>query len=441
MDTAILAEEEGYRPALEGEPRLLAETLYQPISADEPCGSLLEDYEFTPMELACKTKPARYSGDKEIEPAVPPNYPGARDIAVGLLSKTRDLRLLARLGEIEANVNGPVGLYAALHLLHHYVSEHWSEVHPATGEELLSRRERALSPIRDQKKIGRAFEKWTVFEGVGLAGPITLRQLLIAAGARRPLSSEQPFEVSWLNDLVLESNAAKPVLWARYGLLAAADVTAELSAQIKAHEPSARQFSGLEEVLREQAQSLKAFCDPIETATEETQPVDALSEAEDAPEQAAVSAPVPQQGALATRDEANTLLDDVITYYAKEARSSPIPLVLLKVREKLDVSFSEWRTILAGSGTDEVMLEIESVDASQLDTFRENAGSVINDRRSVAQALDQLAAYYERTEPTNPASLIFKKTKSLVETSFLDTLRELAPKGEGVVALRLGQAQ
>ena len=75
----------------------------------------------------------------------------ARKLALNLIHRSRDLRILARFCEIEANVNGPFGFHAALHLLHHYISKHWNDVHPAAGEDLLFQREKVI--VRDYPNL------------------------------------------------------------------------------------------------------------------------------------------------------------------------------------------------------------------------------------------------------------------------------------------------
>jgi type VI secretion system protein ImpA len=49
-----------------------------------------------------------------------------------------------------------------------------------------------------------------------------------------------------------------------------------------------------------------------------------------------------------------------------------------------------------------------------------------------------ICAYLERSEPTNPAQLLLRRAERLIDKSFLQLVRDLAPDAVGEVARIMG---
>jgi type VI secretion system protein ImpA len=60
-------------------------------------------------------------------------------------------------------------------------------------------------------------------------------------------------------------------------------------------------------------------------------------------------------------------------------------------------------------------------------------------REDVVRALEKIAAYYQRNEPSSPVPLLLERCKRLVTMSFLEILNELAPDGLKQVELATGK--
>jgi type VI secretion system protein ImpA len=54
------------------------------------------------------------------------------------------------------------------------------------------------------------------------------------------------------------------------------------------------------------------------------------------------------------------------------------------------------------------------------------------------RAIDMVCDYLERTEPTNPAQLLLRRARKLVDKNFLELVREFAPQSVEEVARILG---
>jgi type VI secretion system protein ImpA len=49
-------------------------------------------------------------------------------------------------------------------------------------------------------------------------------------------------------------------------------------------------------------------------------------------------------------------------------------------------------------------------------------------RNDALRAIDMVCEYLERTEPTNPAQLLLRRARKLVNKNFVELVRELAPE-------------
>ena len=65
---------------------------------------------------------------------------------------------------------------------------------------------------------------------------------------------------------------------------------------------------------------------------------------------------------------------------------------------------------------------------------RSGLPGVIDTRADALKAIDMVCDYLERTEPTNPAQLLLRRARRLVNKNFLELVRELAPESLGEVA-------
>jgi type VI secretion system protein ImpA len=53
----------------------------------------------------------------------------------------------------------------------------------------------------------------------------------------------------------------------------------------------------------------------------------------------------------------------------------------------------------------------------------------INNRRDVERALDQIIAFYERTEPSSPIPHLARRMRRMVPMDFVELMAEIAPSG------------
>jgi type VI secretion system protein ImpA len=80
------------------------------------------------------------------------------------------------------------------------------------------------------------------------------------------------------------------------------------------------------------------------------------------------------------------------------------------------------------------------VDDRAIEVRPTAAGEVISSRADVAATLDRLCAYYARHEPASPVPLLLGRARSLIDKSFVDLLKELAPEGLAQLTQVIGTA-
>ena len=63
----------------------------------------------------------------------------------------------------------------------------------------------------------------------------------------------------------------------------------------------------------------------------------------------------------------------------------------------------------------------------------------ITNRTDVLRALDEICAYYRRSEPSSPVPLLLGRARRLVDLDFYSIIKDLAPDGEAQVLNISGQ--
>jgi type VI secretion system protein ImpA len=62
----------------------------------------------------------------------------------------------------------------------------------------------------------------------------------------------------------------------------------------------------------------------------------------------------------------------------------------------------------------------------------------IHSRQDAVKAIQMICAYLDQSEPTNPAQLLLRRAERLIDKSFLDLIKDLAPDASAEVARILG---
>lgn len=87
--------------------------------------------------------------------------------------------------------------------------------------------------------------------------------------------------------------------------------------------------------------------------------------------------------------------------------------------------FAEDSTNTGASDTD----ESPASEMRSTDNAPTRSNGPISSRADVIRALDQIADYYQKHEPSSPVPLFIKRARSMVDKDFLEIIRDMAPDG------------
>lgn len=111
------------------------ESLLADITPEAPCGEdLAYDQAMLLLDNEFRGKPEQQMGDS-ISEAVEPNWENVKDMAVSLLERSRDLRVIIQLTAALIELEGVEGLKSGLSLLQQSLARHWEHVHPQLDSE------------------------------------------------------------------------------------------------------------------------------------------------------------------------------------------------------------------------------------------------------------------------------------------------------------------
>ncbi|MFK7942652.1 MAG: type VI secretion system ImpA family N-terminal domain-containing protein [Paracoccaceae bacterium] len=344
--------------------------LYAPVSDDAPCGPVLDRSAFVALDGMCTEIPGKFDHLTRTDlPATPPDFRAARPAAIKLLEESRDLRPLSHLIQIEANVNGALGLHAAAHLLLHLCETEWEGLHPgpASEEAELNQRRRALDRIRNRRRVVIALEGGTIFKSKSVFGEVRLRDLMMATGALQAPGGETPADRSAIAEMIANADAVEAVTETRKALDATAKIFRRLGKLFEEKFDRPILLGSIPEDLEKYAKVVAEFESPGEPVASEGGSEDEQSIASATPEQSQ-SAHI---GPISSPEDADLLLDGILGFYAQSAPSSPIALILLRLRELRSASFIDWIDATGSNGPEKAAFELGNVDVSALQSLAE----------------------------------------------------------------------
>lgn len=331
-------------------------SLLTQISPESPSGEdLAYDPAFDEMVRAAKGQEAETMvGSKD---PIDPDWKGAASLALGLLSRTKDLRVAVILTRSLFHMHGFSGLRNGLTLTRRLLTEFWDSVHPQLDPDDdmdptarlnalmdLRGRETLLNPVRTTPLVtSRVF------------GPVTIRDLEIAGGkAPQPAATEAPtLDAASIKgafqecELVQLRDAASAVAAAKGEIeqIESAIVGHADSSQAPDFAPLSGLLTEANTVLQEQLRERMAQESPTATSVPEA----SLDEPGGTPTPAGNN-PRSRIGAIGSREDAVRMMDKICDYYARNEPSSPVPLLLQRARRLATKDFMEiMRDLLPGS--------------------------------------------------------------------------------------------
>lgn len=322
------------------------ETLLAPVSPAQPCGENLEyDADFQAMEQASLGKAEQQFGDTII-PAEPADWTRVEKLAVALLARTKDLRVMLALTHAWTHRRGLEGYAEGLSLLGQGMALFWDDMWPSLmeyGEPDPFFRINALAELGDKAALAATLRQTVLLKSNG--DEINVRDAQALLDGTRPDCPSFPGGRARLVDEL--SRPEQPA--------------AGTMQQIEGRLRTIHTF--LVEKLDESG--APAMDELIKTASviasvgrnaEVAAPADAPAPASPAATPASAPAPVGDWRSVQinNRADAQLMLEKVKGYFAQHEPSHPAPLMIERVQRLIELDFMEIIRDLAPDGVNQL---------------------------------------------------------------------------------------
>lgn len=338
------------------------QALLEPLGPDDACGEELEyDPLFTRMEEAAAGKADQQVGDATIE-GEEPQWGQVMELGLELFARTRDLRVAVYLCRALAATEGVSGVLDGLTLLDGLIERYWAEVHPRLDpddDNDPTQRLNAIGSLASPDTVPRSLREAPLVR-LPQFGAFSLRDLEIARGEltvpeeegeeRPDLALIEGGVAACDDDYVhtLHGEAAACVERVRA-------IESRLAGEVGAGQTPdlellTKTLEGIEGVFAQQLATRGIDATPGADSGAEA----ATEEGEDAMEATGAQAGPRNAGGVHSRTDVLRALDEICRYYEANEPSSPIPLLLRRVRGLVTMNFVELVRDIAPEGMGQV---------------------------------------------------------------------------------------
>lgn len=339
--------------------------LLRPISAAAPSGVELRYdplFQSLQQDIEPKTDYERVNG-KEVPRLRPRDWSGLHQTALDLSTQGRDLRLQVTLLRTSLAIEGVVAAQAGLTLIRQSLEEFWDDIHPALDRDETDPREQAFARLNALRQLAGSegvlaeLRQARIVEARGLGG-LSLRDIELASG-RLPLPPGEKAPDASLIGAVFKMCETDDVQAARNALSGAILELQEIDRVVAEKLGDATAVPDFEPL----SSMLKAIIQEIDTHAGMPQPAPTpqTTGEPDAPranghdrQADLVQAAPSHSGRIETREEVVAALDRILDYYERREPSSPIPMVIKRVKRLVPMSFMDLMEDLAPSSVKEL---------------------------------------------------------------------------------------
>lgn len=322
------------------------EGLLSEISPDSPCGEDLEyDADFTELEISAQGTEEQQFGDTVVA-SEEPDWQAVKSNAVGLLGRTKDLRVMRFLTMALVRTGGVAGLRDCLQLWKGLLDRYWTDLHPQLDpddDNDPTERVNVVRSLADSATILFPLRKAPLVASRGL-GQFNLRDIELATGrASLPDGSEESApELATIDGAFMDCDLDELSATA-----AALDEAVTLVSQVESTISDqvggalAPELNDLSDVLREAQREVGTRLAQRAPVASPEAAVDASGEGAAGPADVGGAAPggagVP--GEIRSREDVVRALDKVCTYYERHEPSSPVPILVKRARKLVTMDF------------------------------------------------------------------------------------------------------
>lgn len=323
------------------------EALLKEVSKKTPCGKDLEyDKAFGALERAAQSKSEQQFGDTVVD-AEEPDWKEVKKLALGLFSRTKDLRVATYLTRSLVHDEGFPGLAGGLGVICGFLEQYWECVHPqldAEDDNDPTFRINSLAPLSDKDAMISAVRNIPLVASRAV-GRFSLRDIDIAEGTLNGATGDEgPADITVIDAAFLDCD------------LEELQKTAEAVTQSIAHAQTIEKIM-VEHVGTENAPDLANLQKELKQA--QTILAERLSRrgvggqaGQDAGDGDTAGGGVPAQisGEIRSREDVVRMLDKACVYFNRHEPSSPVPLLLQRAKRLVSADFIEVMRELAPAG-------------------------------------------------------------------------------------------
>ncbi len=333
------------------------EELLRELSPDSPCGDNLEyDEAFGELERSAQSKPEQQFGNTVI-PGEEPDHREVKKLALDLVQRTKDLRVAVLLARALVHTDSFAGLNDALALIRGYLERYWDRVHPLLDPEDdndPTLRINIVCSLCDPKNMLLPLQRTPLVSSLK-AGRFGLIHVAMAKGDRPPdPDAPAPPDPALIEAAFLDADPDQ-LRTTRQAIHSAAEHSRQIE-QLVTREVGASRAGSLSPLTDLLQEAGKILGDQISRRGLTEPDAGTAVEVESSPT-AAEDAPVKAEKSLASnnfdirsRHDVVRVLDLICTYYEQYEPSSPVPLLLLRAKRLVSMSFLEVLRELAPDG-------------------------------------------------------------------------------------------
>lgn len=248
-----------------------------------------------------------------------------------------------------------------------WLGEGWDNLHPVVEDETdsyarMSLIQRALPGIVAKTALETA--PAVMHERMG---PVTLSTILVATGRAKLPVGDPDIPLQALRDAFSDQSDGIEILEQaalayEHTRICLEDIAKAFGSR-EVHEAATFREKMLEQVAISCGQAtvaLRAVAEGIVPRSEDAQVGEGVLP------DIATTAPAPSANVVKSRQQAFALMDTIVRFYAQNARSSPVPLGLIALRDLMDSDLNGWIKMTAPEGLEEAGLRLDTLDEQAL---------------------------------------------------------------------------
>lgn len=321
--------------------------LIAPISDESPSGDNLEyEPEFGELEREAQGKAEHQMGDEVVE-AEPPDWRSVLTQSQELLGRSKDLRLAVLLTRGGLNVHGPQGLAAGVAVVRGLLESQWDSVHPQLDEEDNDDPTFRVNSIMQMSDSSGMLHDLLLMPIVSskAVGRFGLRDIRVAAGELQPLGDDaQVPDSALINAAFMDCDLDE--LQADAAAIDAAIEDLGKCEAIFAEKIGAANSPDIDGLVKEAKEIKKAYAEALISRGIGVE----MPEGEGVAGGGGAAVAARISGEVNSREDVTLLIGKICTFYERNEPSSPIPILLQRVKRLVPMDYLEIMNELTPDG-------------------------------------------------------------------------------------------